>query len=548
MRHTGSPYDLGLEKNAANHVALSPLSYIERAAHVYPDRVAIVYGERRQTWRDTYTRSRRLASALAARGVGKNDTVAVMLPNVPAMFEAHFGVPMAGAVLNTLNTRLDPEAIAFMLEHGEAKVLLTDREFASVVAKALDLLQGPRPYVVEVEDDTAPEGAYLGDTGYEAFLATGNPQYAWALPQDEWDAIALNYTSGTTGNPKGVVTHHRGAYLNAASNVISWSLPHHAVYLWTLPMFHCNGWCFPWTMALIAGTSVCLRRVDPALIYPLVRQHHITHLCGAPIVYSMLIHAPATLREGISHTVHGLIAGAAPPAAVIEGCEAAGINLTHVYGLTEVYGPAAVCAKQESWASLSAEERARLNGRQGVPYPLQQAVAVLDPETMEPVPADGETMGEIFFRGNVVMKGYLKNPEATREAFAGGWFHTGDLAVMHPDGYVKIKDRSKDIIISGGENISSLEVEDVLHRHPAVMLAAVVARPDDKWGEVPCAFVELKAGASATEQEVVEFCRTHLARFKVPKQVVFGALPKTSTGKIQKFVLRGQVKSVSAID
>ena len=548
MRHTGSPYDLGLEKNAANHVALSPLSYIERAAHVYPDRVAIVYGERRQTWRDTYTRSRRLASALAARGVGKNDTVAVMLPNVPAMFEAHFGVPMAGAVLNTLNTRLDPEAIAFMLEHGEAKVLLTDREFASVVAKALDLLQGPRPYVVEVEDDTAPEGAYLGDTGYEAFLATGNPQYAWALPQDEWDAIALNYTSGTTGNPKGVVTHHRGAYLNAASNVISWSLPHHAVYLWTLPMFHCNGWCFPWTMALIAGTSVCLRRVDPALIFPLVRQHHITHLCGAPIVYSMLIHAPATLREGISHTVHGLIAGAAPPAAVIEGCEAAGINLTHVYGLTEVYGPAAVCAKQESWASLGAEERARLNGRQGVPYPLQQAVAVLDPETMEPVPADGETMGEIFFRGNVVMKGYLKNPEATREAFAGGWFHTGDLAVMHPDGYVKIKDRSKDIIISGGENISSLEVEDVLHRHPAVMLAAVVARPDDKWGEVPCAFVELKAGASATEQEVVEFCRTHLARFKVPKQVVFGALPKTSTGKIQKFVLRGQVKSVSAID
>ena len=548
MRPTESPYNQGLDQNTANHVALSPLSFIERAAHVYPDRVAILYGERRQTWRDTYTRSRQLAAALAARGVGKNDTVAVMLPNVPAMFEAHFGVPMAGAVLNTLNTRLDPEAIAFMLEHGEAKVLLTDREFASVIAKALDLLQGPRPYVVEVEDDTAPEGAYLGDTGYEAFLATGNPQYAWALPQDEWDAIALNYTSGTTGNPKGVVTHHRGAYLNAASNVISWSLPHHAVYLWTLPMFHCNGWCFPWTMALIAGTSVCLRRVDPALIFPLIRQHHITHMCGAPIVYSMLIHAPATLREGISHTVHGLIAGAAPPATVIEGCEAAGINLTHVYGLTEVYGPAAVCAKQESWASLPAEERARLNGRQGVPYPLQQAVTVLNPETMEPVPADGETMGEIFFRGNVVMKGYLKNPEATREAFAGGWFHTGDLAVMHPDGYVKIKDRSKDIIISGGENISSLEVEDVLHRHPAVMLAAVVARPDEKWGEVPCAFVELKTGASATEQEVVEFCRTHLARFKVPKQVVFGALPKTSTGKIQKFVLRSQVKSASAID
>ena len=543
-----NPYSSGLEKNAANFVALSPLSFIERTARIYPQRTAIIYGEKQQSWADTYTRCRQLASALSKRGVGVGDTVAVMLPNVPAMLEAHFGIPMTGAVLNTLNTRLDAEAIAFMLRHGEAKVLLTDREFAKVVSAALTMLGQDAPLVVEVEDDEAPAGEYLGQLSYEALLAEGNPAFAWHRPADEWDAIALNYTSGTTGNPKGVVTHHRGAYLNAASNVISWQLPHHATYLWTLPMFHCNGWCFPWTMALIAGTSVCLRRVDPALIYPLIRQHHITHMCGAPIVYSMLIHASVDLREGIEHTVHGLIAGAAPPAAVIEGCEAAGIELTHVYGLTEVYGPAAVCAKQDSWASLSIEDRAMLNGRQGVPYPLQEEVTVLDPLTLQPVPADGETMGEIFFRGNVVMKGYLKNPAATEEAFAGGWFHTGDLAVMYPDGYVKIKDRSKDIIISGGENISSIEVEDTLCRHPAVMLAAVVAQPDDKWGEVPCAFVELKPGAVTSEAEIIEFCRLHLARFKVPKRVVFVGLPKTSTGKIQKFVLRNQVKSTSAIE
>lgn len=543
MPRSISPYDQGLDRNAANYVPLSPLSFIERTALVYPDRLAVIYGERRQTWRDTYARCRRLASALAAHGVGTGDTVAVILPNVPAMLEVHFAVPMTGAVLNTLNTRLDPEAIAFMLQHGEAKVLLTDREFSGVIAKALELLvDGSRPLVIEVEDEAAPDGRYLGDIGYEDFLAQGDPQFAWSLPSDEWNAIALNYTSGTTGNPKGVVTHHRGAYLNAASNVISWGVPHHAVYLWTLPMFHCNGWCFPWTLALIAGTSVCLRRVAPELIYPLIRQHRITHMCGAPIVYSMLINAPSALREGITHILQGLIAGAAPPAAVIAGCEAAGIAITHVYGLTEVYGPAAVCAKQESWAGFPVEEQAQLNGRQGVPYPLQQAVAVLDPETMQPVPADGETMGEIFFRGNVVMKGYLKNPRATGEAFAGGWFHTGDLAVMHPDGYVKIKDRSKDIIISGGENISSLEVEDVLHRHPAVVMAAVVARPDEKWGEVPFAFIELKPDVHVTEQEMLEFCRAHIARFKVPKRVVFGALPKTSTGKIQKFVLRGQAR------
>jgi len=543
-----NPYSQGMDKNAANFVALSPLSFIERTARIYPQRTAVIYGERRQTWGDTYTRCRQLASALTQRGVGVGDTVAVMLPNVPAMLEAHFGVPMTGAVLNTLNTRLDAEAIAFMLRHGEAKVLLTDREFSKVVGQALAMLGADAPLVVEVEDEEAPAGEYLGQISYEALLAEGDASFQWHRPADEWDAIALNYTSGTTGNPKGVVTHHRGAYLNAASNVISWQLPHHATYLWTLPMFHCNGWCFPWTMALIAGTSVCLRRVDPALIFPLIREHHITHLCGAPIVYSMLIHAPAELRAGIEHTVHGLIAGAAPPAAVIEGCEAAGIELSHVYGLTEVYGPAAVCAKQESWASLSIEERAALNGRQGVPYPLQEDVRVLDPDTLQPVPADGETMGEIFFRGNVVMKGYLKNPAATEEAFAGGWFHTGDLAVLYPDGYVKIKDRSKDIIISGGENISSIEVEDTLCRHPAVMLAAVVAQPDEKWGEVPCAFVELKPNAVATEADIISFCREHLARFKVPKRVVFVGLPKTSTGKIQKFVLRDQVKSASAIE
>jgi fatty-acyl-CoA synthase len=542
-----NPYELGLDKNAANYVPLSPLSYIERAALVYPERTALIHGARRQTWRETYARCRRLASALARRGIGVGDTVAAMLPNVPAMFEAHYGVPMAGAVLNTLNTRLDAEAIAFMLQHGEAKVLLVDREFAPVIDKALALVGARRPYVIEVEDDEAPAGKALGETSYDAFLAGGDADFAWRLPADEWDAIALNYTSGTTGNPKGVVTHHRGAYLNAASNVITWTMPHHAVYLWTLPMFHCNGWCFPWTMALIAGTSVCLRRVDPAVIFPLVREHRITHLCGAPIVYNMLINAPPALRAGIGHTLQGLIAGAAPPAAVIEGCEAAGIALTHVYGLTEVYGPAAVCAKQESWEALPAAERAQLNGRQGVAYPLQQAIAVLDPATMQPVPADGETMGEIFFRGNIVMKGYLKNPSATDEAFAGGWFRTGDLAVMHPDGYVKIKDRSKDIIISGGENISSIEVEDALSRHPAVMTAAVVALPDDKWGEVPCAFVELKPAATVTEAELIDFCRNLLARFKVPKRIVFGELPKTSTGKIQKFMLRARVKSASAI-
>jgi len=543
-----NPYDLGLDRNPANFVALTPLSFIARAAHVHPKRTALVYGGRRQSWAETYARCRRLAGALAARGVGPGDTVACMLPNVPAMYEAHFGVPMTGAVLNTLNTRLDAQAIAFMLQHGEAKVLLTDREYAGAVGQALSTLGAHRPLVIEVEDDTAPEGARLGEIGYEDFLAQGDPAFDWQPPSDEWNAIALNYTSGTTGNPKGVVTHHRGAYLNAASNALAWNLPDGAVYLWTLPMFHCNGWCFPWTTALMACTSVCLRKVDPALIFPLIREHRITHLCGAPIVYSLLIAAPAALREGIGHTVQGLVAGAAPPAAVIEGCEAAGIAITHVYGLTEVYGPSAVCAKKPEWQDLPPVERARMNGRQGVPYPLQEAVTVLDPQTLRPVPADGETIGEIFFRGNAVMKGYLKNPTATEEAFAGGWFHTGDLGVLHPDGYVKITDRSKDVIISGGENISSIEVEDALHHHPAVMTAAVVALPDEKWGEVPCAFVELKPGASVAEAELLDFCRPLLARFKLPKRIVFGELPKTSTGKIQKFVLRERVQSARAIE
>jgi fatty-acyl-CoA synthase len=542
-----NPYELGLDKNDANFVALSPLSFIERSASVYPDRTAVIYGSRRQTWRDTYARCRRLASGLKQRGIGVGDTVAVMLPNVPAMFEAHFGVPMTGAVLNTLNTRLDAEAIAFTVQHGEAKVLLIDREFAGVIEKALAMLGDRRPFVIEVEDEDAPAGEQLGDVSYESFLAQGDPDFIWQLPADEWNAIALNYTSGTTGNPKGVVTHHRGAYLNAVSNVVTWEMPRHSVYLWTLPMFHCNGWCFPWTMALQAGTSVCLRKVDTALIFDLIREHRVTHLCGAPIVYGMLINAPEAQRAGITHAINGLIAGSAPPAAIIEGCERIGIAITHVYGLTESYGPAAVCAQKAEWAALPIGERARLNARQGVAYPMQQAITVLNPETMQPVLADGETMGEIFFRGNLVMKGYLKNVQATEEAFDGGWFHTGDLGVIHTDGYVKIKDRSKDVIISGGENISSVEVEEVLYRHPAVLAAAVVAKPDAKWGEVAAAFVELIDGATATETEIIEHCRAQMARFKVPKQVIFGLLPKTSTGKIQKFLLREQMRSASAI-
>ena len=543
-----NPYAFGLDQNSANYVPLSPLSFLERSAFVYPKRTSLIQGARQYTWKESYDRCRQLASALKNRGIGKNDTVAVMLPNSAPMFECHFGVPMIGAVLNTLNTRLDAEAIAFMLAHGEAKVLITDPEFSAIIKGALALLEGPKPIVIDTLDPEFTGGEVLGEKDYEAFIAEGDPDFVWSLPENEWDAIALNYTSGTTGNPKGVVYHHRGAYLNSASNIISWGMPPHSVYLWTLPMFHCNGWCFPWTLAANAGTSVCLRKVDPALIFGLIKEHKVSHMCGAPIVYGMMINAPAALKEGIEHQVNGLIAGAAPPAAIIEGAEQMGFNITHVYGLTETYGPASVCAKHPEWDKLPIDLRAARNGRQGVRYHMQEAIAVLDPVSLEPVPWDGETMGEIMFRGNLVMKGYLKNPKATEEAFAGGWFHTGDLAVVHSDGYVKIKDRSKDVIISGGENISSLEVEDVLYRHPAVIAAAVVAKPDEKWGEVPAAFIELKDGVQTTEAEIIEHCRAHLARFKVPKQVVFGELPKTSTGKIQKYVLRQHANSALAIE
>ncbi|MDB5809930.1 MAG: acyl-CoA synthetase [Betaproteobacteria bacterium] len=543
----GNPFNRALDKNAANYTPLSPLSLLARAAHVYPDRTAVIHGDNRLKWAEVYARCRRLASALKQHGVGPGTTVAAMLPNVPAMYEAHFGVAMAGGVLNTLNTRLDAEAIAFMLDHGEAKVLLTDREFSATVKQALAKVKH-KPLVVDVDDPAFGGGELLGTVTYEKFIAGGDPAFAWALPGDEWDAISLNYTSGTTGNPKGVVYHHRGAYLNAISNIVSWGMPPHAVYLWTLPMFHCNGWCFPWTMAANGGTNVCLRKVDPETIFNLIREHAVTHYCGAPIVHNALINSPAEWKAGIKRVVNCLVAGAAPPSAVIEGMQKMGFNITHVYGLTETYGPAAVCAKQPEWDTLPLEEQVRLNGRQGVAYHLQEGMTVMDPATMREVPADGETIGEIMFRGNITMKGYLKNTAATADAFAGGWFHSGDLAVMHADGYVKIKDRSKDVIISGGENISSLEVEDVLCRHVAVMMAAVVARPDAKWGETPCAFIELKPGATATEQELIEFCRSNMARFKVPKHVVFGPLPKTSTGKIQKFVLREQAKSAAAID
>jgi fatty-acyl-CoA synthase len=543
-----NPYEQDLDKNPANYAPLTPLSFIERAAYVYPERVSVVHGERRFTWKETYARARRLGSALAKRGIGPGDTVAAMLPNIPEMYEAHFGVPMTGAVLNTLNTRLDADAIAFMLEHGGAKLLLTDREFSPTIEGALKKL-GLTLEVIDVDD---PEydgpGKRLGRASYEELLAEGDAEWRWSWPADEWQAISLNYTSGTTGNPKGVVYHHRGAYLNGVGNILVWGMPQHSVYLWTLPMFHCNGWCFPWTMAANAGTSVCLRKVDPALIFSLIKQHRVTHYCGAPIVHQTLINAPAELKRGIDWRVNAMVAGAAPPAAVIEGMEKMGFSITHVYGLTETYGPATVCAKQPEWQELPLDEQVRLNGRQGVRYTVEEGLAVMDPETMGPVPADGETMGEIMFRGNITMKGYLKNPKASAEAFAGGWFHSGDLAVMHPDGYVKIKDRSKDIIISGGENISSIEVEDVLYRHPAVLAAAVVAMPDTKWGETPCAFVELKPGAAVSDKEIVAFCRERMAKFKAPRAVVFGELPKTSTGKIQKFVLRQQAKSASAID
>ncbi len=540
-------YEIDLDRNEANYTPLTPVSLIARAAFVYPDHPAVIHGERRHTWAETYARARRLASALKRAGIGNGDTVAIMAANTPEMVEAHFGVPMSGGVLNTLNTRLDAEAIGFMLKHGEARVLITDTEFAPTVKAALQGL-ARKITVVDIADALGPGGERLGESDYEQFIAEGDPGFEWKHPADEWNAISLNYTSGTTGNPKGVVYHHRGAYLNALSNIIDWGMPRHAVYLWTLPMFHCNGWCFPWTMAANVGTNVCLRRVEAKLMLDAIREHKVTHYCGAPIVHAMLINAPNEWKEGIGHKVSCLVAAAAPPASVIEGMKRMGFDITHVYGLTETYGPAAVCAKHGEWDALDIGARTERNGRQGVRYTCEEGMTVMDPVTMQEVPWDGETMGEIMFRGNITMKGYLKNSKATTEAFAGGWFHSGDLAVMQPDGYVKIKDRSKDVIISGGENISSLEVEDTLYRHPAVLAAAVVAQPDPKWGETPCAFVEVKPDATVTEGELIEHCRAHLARFKVPKKVIFGELPKTSTGKIQKFLLRERAKSTAAIE
>jgi fatty-acyl-CoA synthase len=539
----------GLEQNSANYAPMTPLSLIERAAQVYPHKLAIVHGTSRQDWQTTYERCKQLASALKKHGIGRGDTVAVMLPNTPPMVEAHFGVPMAGAVLNALNTRLDPEAIAFMLQHGEAKAVIIDPEFSLTMKKALEIAQIKDIFIIDIQDELYQgDGSAIGQIDYEAFLKLGDPQYAWEGPHDEWDAICLNYTSGTTGNPKGVVYHHRGAMTNAISNILEWDMPKHPVYLWTLPMFHCNGWCFPWTIAARAGVNVCLRKVDAEHIFQAIKAHGVTHYCAAPIVHGFLVNARPELKEGVPSGVKAMVAGAAPPAAMIEGMEKMGFDLTHVYGLTETYGPAAVCVKHDTWEEQQIGDRAALNARQGVRYHLQQGMTVMDPETMSPVPADGQTMGEIMFRGNITMKGYLKNPTATQEAFAGGWFHTGDLAVMNQDGYIKIKDRSKDIIISGGENISSIEVEDVLYRHPAVMAAAIVAKPDPKWGETPCAFIEIKPGATVTAEEIVAHCKEHLAGFKVPRAVVFGELPKTSTGKIQKFELRKRAGSAQAID
>lgn len=536
-------YDQGMPRNAANHVAISPLTFIERAASVYPDLPAVVHGQTRRDWATTWQRCRRLASALERRGLGKGDTVSVMLPNVPAMFEAHFGVPLAGCVLNTLNIRLDASAIAYMLEHAETRAILVDPEFVEVVREAIKGLNKP-PLIIDVLDpEFEGQAERLGEIEYEDLLAEGDADYPYRLPEDEWDAISLNYTSGTTGKPKGVVYHHRGAYLNAVSNILEWAMPHHPVYLWTLPMFHCNGWCFPWTIAANAGVNVCLRKVDPKKIMELIADEKVTHFSGAPIVLNGLVNLDESQRRAIDHPVKATTAGAAPPAAVIAGVESLGIDVTHVYGLTEVYGPVTVCAWREAWDELPLEERARIKARQGVRGHMLEALCVADPVTLEPLPKDGESIGEIMMRGNNVMKGYLKNEAATREALDGGWYHTGDLAVWHADGYIEIKDRSKDIIISGGENISTIELEDALYAHPAVEEAAVVAQPDEKWGESPCAFVKLKAtSGEVTEEDIIEHCRGKLARFKVPKRVVFTELPKTSTGKIQKFVLRQQAK------
>ena len=539
----GNQYEQDLDRNPANYVPLSPLSFLPRAALVYPDRDALVHGPVRLTWSQVYERCRRLASALSKRGIGKGDTVAVMAPNVPEMYEAHYGVPVTGAVLNTLNIRLDSATLAFILNHAEAKVLFTDREFSAVIKPALAEI-GRDILVIDIDDPQGPDGELLGEMDYEAFLQTGDPDYPWTLPEDEWDAISLNYTSGTTGDPKGVVYHHRGAYLESLGTLLAWGVSGQPTYLWTLPMFHANGWCFTWGMTALAATNICLRRVEARAIYQAIAEHRVTHLNGAPIIMQMITNASAEERVAFDHTVQMMTAAAPPPAAVLASMARQGIVVTHVYGLTETYGPATVCAWHEEWNDLDIEAQAKLKSRQGVAYQVLEDVMVADPETLQPVPKDGETIGEVCLRGNIVMKGYLKNPRATRESFAGGWFRSGDLGVWHADSYVELKDRSKDIIISGGENISSIEIEDVLYKHDAVSAAAVVARPDEKWGETPCAFVELKPGANAGESELIDHCRDNMAHFKAPKSVVFGELPKTSTGKIQKFILRDRAKAL----
>jgi fatty-acyl-CoA synthase len=535
-------YEIDLDRNPANFQPLTPLSFLARAAAVFPDRTAVVHGEQSFTYAELYARTRRLASALAKAGIGRGDTVSVMLANTPAMIEAHYGVPMTGAVLNTFNTRLDAAILAFTLDHAEAKVLITDREYSKVIKEALALAK-VKPLVIDYDDpEYSGAGERFGTIDYEAFLAGGDPGFAWKMPADEWDAITLNYTSGTTGDPKGVVYHHRGAYLLAVGNVLTCDMGRHPVYLWTLPMFHCNGWCFPWTVSVVAGTHVCLRQVRAGPIYDAIERHKVTHLCGAPIVMSTLLNALPAEKKPLSHVVEFVTAAAPPPEAVLEAMREAGFNVTHVYGLTETYGPASINEWHEEWNELSAADQAAKKARQGVAYPVLQGLDVIDPDTMEPVPADGQTLGEVMFRGNVVMRGYLKNKSASEKAFAGGWFHSGDLGVKYPDGYIHLKDRSKDIIISGGENISSIEVEDALYKHPAVQAAAVVAKPDEKWGETPCAFVELKPGATATAAELLAWCREHLAGYKCPRHLVFSELPKTSTGKIQKFKLREMAK------